>query len=135
MRSAVLALLGLLLCACIPTPAQLLRASQWSAAAALKSADPALCEPAMRCSGAVQVLAAPGSGRAEWSEAQAACVLPRSAAGRALIGLDGLAGTVEAVADAVVKHLQEQAAIRRSVLHQATGDLATERKRCRAPNS
>lgn len=132
MRSVVLLLL---LSACIPTPAQLLRASQWSAAAALASADPALCEPSMRCSGAVQILAAPGSGRPEWSEAQAACVLPRSAAGRSLINLDGIAGAVEAVADAVVKHLQEQAAIRRSVLHQATGDLAVERRRCRAPNS
>lgn len=132
MRAGIFALA---LCACIPTPAQLLRASQWSAAAALASADPALCQPALRCSGAVQILAAPGSGRAEWSEAQAACVLPRSATGRSLVGLDGLAGAVEAVADAVVKHLQEQAAIRRSVLHQATGDLAVERKRCRAPNS
>lgn len=129
------ALLALLLCACIPTPAQLLRASQWSAAAALKSADPALCEPALRCSGAVQVLAAPGSGRVEWADAQAACVLPRSAAGRALVGLEGLAGSVEAVADAVLDYLREQAAIRRSVLHQATLDLASERRRCRSPNS
>lgn len=71
----------------------------------------------------------------EWADAQAACMLPRSDTGRALIGLDGLAGAVEAVADAVVKHLQEQAAIRRAVLHQATQDLATERQRCRAPNS
>lgn len=135
MRSALPALLALVFCACIPTPAQLLRASQWSAAAALKSADPALCEPALRCSGAVQVLAAPGSGRVEWADAQAACMLPRSDTGRALVGLDGLTRTVEEVVDAVVKHLQEQAAIRRAVLHQATQDLATVRKRCRAPNS
>ena len=129
------ALLALLLCACIPTPAQLLRASQWSAAAALKAADPALCEPAMRCSGAVQVLAAPGSGRVEWADAQAACVLPRSDAGRALVGLDGLAGAVGEVVDAVVRNWQEQAAIRRAVLLSATADLKQERKRCRAPNS
>lgn len=133
MRAWLLA--AVVLFACVPTPAQLLRASQWSAAAALASADRTLCAPAMRCSGAVQVLAAPGSGRVEWADAQAACMLPRSDTGRALIGLDGLAGAVEAVADAVVKHLQEQAAIRRAVLHQATQDLATERQRCRAPNS
>ena len=128
MRCLLLA--ALLLTGCSVTSSQLLRASQWSAAAALASADPAMCHPAIRCSGAVQVLAAPGSGRAEWSEAQAACVLPRPAAGRALVGLEGIAGAVEAVADAVVKHLQEQAAIRRAVLHQATADMATERRRC-----
>lgn len=129
------AALCLLLAGCIPTPAQLLLAGQWSAAAALKAADPALCGPAMRCSGAVQVLAAPGSGRAEWSAAQAACILPKSDAGRALIGLEGLAGAVEAVAKAVAEHLQETAAIRRAVLHGATSNLAAERKRCRTPNS
>ena len=78
-----------------PTPAQLLLPRRVSGAPRPHSGGrPALCEPAMRCSGAVQVLAAPGSGRVEWTEAQAACVLPRSDAGRALVGLDGLAGAV-----------------------------------------
>lgn len=128
MRAWLLA--AVVLFACVPTPAQLLRASQWSAAAALASADRTLCAPAMRCSGAVQVLAAPGSGRAEWSEAQQACVLPRPTPGRALIGLEGVAGAVAAVADAVAEQLRERAALRRAVSQQAADDLATERRRC-----
>lgn len=124
------ALLALLLCACIPTPAQLLRAGQWSAAAALASADRSMCVPAMRCSGAVQVLAAEGAGRAEWQEVAAACVLPRPTPGRALIGLEGVAGAVAAVADAVAEQLRERSAIRRAVSQQAADDLATERRRC-----
>ena len=133
MRCLLLA--ALLLTGCSVTSSQLLRAGQWSAAAALASADRSMCVPAMRCSGAVQVLAAEGAGRVEWQEAAKACVLPRPAVGSALIGLEGVAGAVAAVADAVVKHLRERAAIRRAVLHQATADLAAERRRCRAPNS
>lgn len=116
--------------ACAPTSAQLLRAGQWSAAAALASADRALCHPAMRCSGAVQILAAEGAGRAEWAEARTTCALPRPAAGAALIGLEGVAGAVAAVADAVAEQLRERAAVRRAVMEQATADLATERRRC-----
>ena len=133
MRCLLLA--ALLLTGCSVTSSQLLHAGQWSAAAALASADRSMCVPAMRCSGAVQVLAAEGAGRVEWQETAKACVLPRPAVGSALIGLEGVAGAVAAVADAVVKHLRERAAIRRAVLHQATADLAAERRRCRAPNS
>ena len=133
MRCLLLA--ALLLTGCSVTSSQLLRAGQWSAAAALASADRSMCVPAMRCSGAVQVLAAEGAGRVEWQETAKACVLPRPAVGSALIGLEGVAGAVAAVADAVAEQLRERAAIRRAVLHQATADLAAERRRCRAPNS
>lgn len=124
------ALAAILLSGCSVTSAQLLRAGQWSAAAALASADRAMCAPALRCSGAVQILAAEGAGRAEWADASAACVLPRPAAGTALIGLEGVAGAVAAVADAVTEQLRERAAVRREVQRQATADLATERRRC-----
>ena len=55
------ALPALLLCACIPTPAQLLRASQWSAAPhSSRQTLRFVSRPALLW--AVQVLAAPGSG-------------------------------------------------------------------------
>lgn len=116
--------------ACGPTAAELLSAGQWSAAARLAVADRSLCGLAMSCSGAVQVMASEGAGRAEVHGAAAACALPRAQFGQQLLAWAGVAGAVEAVAEAVAEQLRERAAARRAVLEQAAGDLAAERQRC-----
>lgn len=115
---------------CGATSAELLAAGQWSAAARLAVADLSLCGPAMDCSGTVQVMASEGAGRSEVRRAATACALPRAQIGRHLLSWAGVAGAVEAVAEAVAEQLRERATARRAVLEQATGDLAAERQRC-----
>ena len=124
-------LIAVVLSACAPTPADLLIAGQWSAAARLAVKDRALCEPALACSAAVQILAADGAKRSMVAPTERACALPlpvRSAV--PILSLDGFIALGDAAAKIAADVLAEHERVRVQVLSQATADRLYILSRC-----
>lgn len=125
-RAAIV--VGLLMAgSCSPTSAELLRGGHWSShARAACSADPALRDPAIACSSAVQVMASEGARRRDVTSTEKACALSQDPPGMAAAAIGPLLDAAGQIAAALAEQLREREVIRQAVLQQATADLEAE---------